>query len=1299
MPRRAPFDGPLAEKIVKEMAECIRHRGPDGDGIWRDPQGRAVLGQKRLAIIDTSDAGLQPFVSGNGRWWITFNGEIYNFNELRSRLEAAGVHLRGRTDTEVLLEGVALYGADWLSQLDGMFAFAAFDTLTGETLIARDPFGEKPLYYMELAGRGLAFASELQAIEKVPGFDGTVSVDAMAEMLSFQYIGAPRTIYAAVKKLPPGCWMRISSEGEIELKRYFRFDPGHDLFENRSMVSLADELEEILVRSLKRRLIADVPLGAFLSGGVDSSTVCALIRRRLDTPLKTFSIGFKGAPESEHETARLFAKHLGTEHHEEIVQPNSADFLLGIGGVQDEPNADSSCLPTYMLSQFCRKHVTVAISGDGGDEMFGGYGRYFATLEEQSRCDDGLLANWRPGDTYYASRILVSQELHLQELMGFVPQDFDRFVTGLREDMNQRRPGLLAAMRRHDVEHYLPGAVIPKVDRMSMRHSLEVRTPFLNVELARFAERLPDDMMIRNGRGKLVLKEIAYRYLPRELIDMPKQGFALPMSDWARNALLDTATRLLDTDDSRIASGFGKAGVSKFLDRQRSAGGFSAYQVWAAATMESWLRHHPAILPDVGPQQVSAKVLRAPKVALAHPIREGLYAVGKITEAELASEIAVPIVIPPRLINYVMAQALKCGPLYGTPQPVLFADLSKPLSVNDQTRLERMAGGTVVLLDPEAVAKLDFAAIERLRSIGVSRLAYADPYSDDLVIELSFQSSRGRLGRLAKLWRKRVGVFSNRWLARLIAGAKPIKAATGARLESGTLAAVRQVPDTELSGAYALFEGGRQLPPLRCSHAEIGEYGGGRYSVFNQHLTFSPTEIERRYRVPYWLVPVTDETAPLLDICHRSIPARDLVPNTAPSVEHYFQPTDGQGFRLAPGDHIAICTHALPPGGAERQWILLAEGLKALGYRVTFITLKPTEGLNGHYLPNLLAASIDHVCVGNVELSDLVKTTPDANALYGLMNLFGPHYPQSFLNAMQALQTVAPKAVIAQLDEPNLVFATAARALGIDRAVVSFRNYNPTNFDYLTQDWFLPVYRMIARSGAVRFTGNFQGAVDDYADWIGIDRSRMVTIANAIDRELFTGPLTDPSVLRSQIGVAADAPMVLGVFRLSAEKAPFDFLEIARRVATAVPGVRFVVAGVGPMLAKLEDKIDELELRDVVQLLGRRDDVPALLGAADMMLLTSRLEGMPNVVLEAQFSGLPVVATDAGASGQIVADGETGYICEIGDIKALADRCITLLKDSDLRSRMAASAKVRIGQKHSKEMLAQSYVDVLNSTT
>ena len=967
------------------------------------------------------------------------------------------------------------------------------------------------------------------------------------------------------------------------------------------------------------------------------------------------------------------------------------------GGIQDEPNADSSCLPTYMLSQFCRKHVTVAISGDGGDEMFGGYGRYFATLEEQSRHDAGMVSNWRPGDTYYGSRILVAHEPHLQELMGFVPQEFGRFITGLREDMNLRQPGLLSAMRRHDVDHYLPGAVIPKVDRMSMRHSLEVRTPFLNVELARFAERLPDDMMIRNGRGKLVLKEIAYRYLPRELIDMPKQGFALPMSDWARNALLDTATRLLDTDDSRLAAGFGKAGVSKFLDRQRSAGGFSSYQVWAVATMESWLRHHPAILPDVGPQQASAKVQRAPKVALAHPIREGLYAVGKITEADLASEIALPVVISNRLVDYLMAQAKECGPLHGTPQPVPFADLSRPLSVGDQTRLDRMAGGTVILLDPDEVAKLDFAAIDRLRSLGVSKLAYADLHSDEFVIELSFQSNKGRLGRLAKLWRKRVGTFSNRRLARRLAGATPIQAGPGLRLGSGALGVVRQAPDKELNGEYALFEGGRQLPPLRCSHAEIDEHGRGRYSVFNQEVTFSATETERQYRVPYWLVPVTDATAPLLDISYRSIPASELLLDAVPSVERFFQPTDGQGFRLSPGDHIAVCTHALPPGGAERQWVYLAQGLKALGYRVTFITCDNLEGTNGHYLPQLLAAGIEHVNVGEIALKTLVGTTPDVRAMHDMLRSFGPESPQAFLNAMQALQTVAPKAVIAQLDEPNLVFAAAARALGISRVAVSFRNYNPTNFGYLTQKWFLSVYRTIARSGAVRFTGNFQGAADDYADWIGIERSRMVTIANAIDGELFAGPLTARSVLRSQIGVAADAPMVVGVFRLSAEKAPFDFLEIARRVATAVPGARFVVAGVGSMLGKLEDKIDELGLRDVVKLLGRRDDVPALLGAADMMLLTSRLEGMPNVVLEAQFSGLPVVATDAGASGQIVADGETGYVCPIGDVEALADRCIALLKDPDLRSRMSAAAKARIGHEHSKEMLAQRYVDVLNA--
>lgn len=598
-PQRAAMAEPAMNQAVSAMIGSLVHRGPDAGGIWSDPEGRCVLGHRRLSIIDPSDAGAQPMANHDGRWVISFNGEIYNFEDIKPRVEAAGVRLKGRTDTEVLVEALGLWGTSALQQLDGMFAFAAFDTRSGELLLARDPFGEKPLYYTELRGGAVAFASELQALELTPGFDAAVDPNAMAEVLTFQYIGAPRSIYASVKKLRPGHWMRVDRIGRIRVGRYFQFKPGAGGFEDRSLPELADELEDILVRSLGRRLISDVPLGAFLSGGVDSSVVCALVRRKLDRPLTTFSTGFQDAPESEHLVARTFAEHLGTTHHEDVLAPDAATFLRDIGAVLDEPNADSSCLPTYLLSQFARQHVTVALSGDGGDELFGGYGRYFSTLNDLALRTSGSPATWTPGRIYYGERVLVAAEPEVNELFGFVPCGFGQHLATLRSEVDAEEAHLLCELRRSDVENYMPGAVLPKVDRMSMRHSLEVRTPYLSVELARFAERLPDSAQISGGRGKLVLRELAYRYLPREFVDLPKQGFALPLSDWARASLLKVASEMLDSEESRLRSAFGSDRIDSYMSRQRSPEHFVPYRLWGVLMLESWLRHRPTLIPDL----------------------------------------------------------------------------------------------------------------------------------------------------------------------------------------------------------------------------------------------------------------------------------------------------------------------------------------------------------------------------------------------------------------------------------------------------------------------------------------------------------------------------------------------------------------------------------------------------------------------------------------------------------------------------------------------------------------------------
>jgi asparagine synthase (glutamine-hydrolysing) len=583
-----------AELCLRAMTDSLVHRGPDAEGIWVDPRSRCLLGNRRLSVIDVSAAGLQPMPSADGRWMVAFNGEIYNFQEIRQRLEDGGIRFHGHSDTEVLSNSIARWHTGALHRFDGMFAFAAFDTHTGHLLLARDPFGEKPLYYMELPGGGLAFASELQALERLPAFDNNASVETLAELLMFGYVGGSRSIYGSVRKLPPGHWLLAAPGQPLQIQRYFSFEPGIDSHDPRPLPELADELEEILVRSLRRRVIADVPLGAFLSGGVDSSTVCALMCKRLGLEPKTFSVGFAGAAESEHETARAFAQHLGIEHHERILVPSDIEALGELGKFLDEPNSDWSCLPVYMLSKLAREHVTVAISGDGGDEMFGGYSRYAETLHQEGQAALDVHGSWSAGNSYYSSGLLALDERDLVQLLGAVPPGLTMHLADLRDGLDQPSGSLMSRMRKTDVQNYLPGSVLAKVDRMSMQHSLEVRTPFLSVELARFAEQLPPTALDAEGLSKRVLREVAYRYLPRTLVNRPKLGFGLPNMDWGREQIRGVATRLLSGEDSRLRECLGGDVLDRLLARPRAT-----HRWWALAMLESWCRYHPVKLPRI----------------------------------------------------------------------------------------------------------------------------------------------------------------------------------------------------------------------------------------------------------------------------------------------------------------------------------------------------------------------------------------------------------------------------------------------------------------------------------------------------------------------------------------------------------------------------------------------------------------------------------------------------------------------------------------------------------------------------
>ena len=524
---------------------------------------------------------------------ITYNGEFYNFLEIKPDLEWEGEVFHSRSDTEVLLAGLRRWDTAMLDKMDAMFAFGYYDAAKRELIIARDIFGEKPLYYVD-NDRYFAFASELHALQDLPDFDPVIDRETIATFFTFQYVPAPATIYAGARKLPPGCFLRLREDRSPEIRRYFHFRTAVTRTASRDLDDLADELEEILLTSLRRRLISDVPLGAFLSGGVDSSTVAALVTKRLGLPLNTFSIGFAGDAGSEHFDAAEIARMLGCTHHEQVLEGYAVDLGRHIGAVLDEPNGDSSCVPTYLVSRHARQSVTVALSGDGGDEMFGGYGRYFVTVDEDEakRAGDPRYARWTAGDNYISSRLLVFLDSDITALFGAVPPGLAKRLTEMRRHISGERRPLINVLREVDAAHYMPGAVLAKVDRMSMQHSLEVRAPLLGRDVAAFAAGLAGESCYRAGQGKLVLKRVTTRYLPENWVNRPKRGFGIPVHLWDKTQLLPATRALLAGPDARLPLWIEPQRIAAYLDRLED--NFHAYQCWGIFILETWLRSHRA---------------------------------------------------------------------------------------------------------------------------------------------------------------------------------------------------------------------------------------------------------------------------------------------------------------------------------------------------------------------------------------------------------------------------------------------------------------------------------------------------------------------------------------------------------------------------------------------------------------------------------------------------------------------------------------------------------------------------------
>jgi asparagine synthase (glutamine-hydrolysing) len=595
---------------VRAMCDRIRHRGPDDEGFYVD--GGCALGMRRLSIIDLS-SGHQPMANEDRSVWVVFNGEIYNYRELRSELEKRGHRFGTQSDTEILVHLYEEEGPAGVSRLRGMFAYAIWDARRRRLYLARDRFGKKPLYYAELP-EGIYFASEISCLREA-GVPLETDAEGLRLYFQFNYIPDPYTAWRAIRKLPAGCWLTYDAGGAVRRERYWRLPapatkPPEDLTEEQAAGRLREKFDE----AVRVRMLADVPLGAFLSGGIDSSSVVASMAMQSPEPVKTFSIGFEEASCNELPYAAMVARKYKTEHHEILVRPDSVSLVERVVDHLGEPFGDASAIPTLVLSEFAARHVKVALSGDGGDELFGGYGSFLAVSEGKLDRLPGAarplmrrIAEWLPYSAYGKNYLrMLSRPSALERYFEFnyapyflrerllepewmLPADGEWLRRTFADCLLPDGTDALSQAMYFEATANLTGDMLVKVDRMSMAASLEVRCPLLDHELAEMAAGLPHAWKIANGRGKQILLKAIGDRLPPELLTRPKMGFGVPLAEWFRGSLREmvwdrlTAPRFLERG---IVSG---AFVRRLLEEHQRRRRNNETWLWSLLVLEMWL--------------------------------------------------------------------------------------------------------------------------------------------------------------------------------------------------------------------------------------------------------------------------------------------------------------------------------------------------------------------------------------------------------------------------------------------------------------------------------------------------------------------------------------------------------------------------------------------------------------------------------------------------------------------------------------------------------------------------------------
>lgn len=633
----------LGTSILQAMAGAIAHRGPDSSGQWFDVESGIGLAHRRLAIMDLSEAGAQPMASASGRFVVAFNGEIYNHLALRADLDKGQTKYswRGHSDTETILAGIEVWGlAATLAKCTGMFALALWDRESRRLFLARDRIGEKPLYYGWQQGVFL-FGSELKALRVHPAFCGDIERDSIALFLRHNYIPAPFSIYKGIRKLPAGCFLEVKVVGEGEQETP---QPYWSLTDAVAMGAAnpfagdhqdaVDELEKLLKDVVRGQMAADVPLGAFLSGGIDSSTIVAIMQAESDRPVNTFTIGFHETGYNEALHAKSVARHLGTEHTELYVTPEQAQAVISLlPSLYDEPFSDISQIPNFLISKLAREHVTVSLSGDGGDELFGGYARYgtansaWNTMENlpgfmRNRISKSIkmipVSSWdvfaTPIKSFLPMRIRnVGDKMHkLAELLtpASRAEFYERFMVQwtCSEDVviGAARPGsiskkLIEQFQEHqyiesmmfaDSITYLPDDILVKIDRAAMGVALETRVPFLDHRIVEFAWSLPLSYKLFNGVAKWPLRQILHKYVPRELIERPKMGFSVPIDCWLRGPLRDWAEELLSESRLRTEGYLNPEPIRKKWTEHISGHRNWQYHLWSVLMFQAWLEEN-----------------------------------------------------------------------------------------------------------------------------------------------------------------------------------------------------------------------------------------------------------------------------------------------------------------------------------------------------------------------------------------------------------------------------------------------------------------------------------------------------------------------------------------------------------------------------------------------------------------------------------------------------------------------------------------------------------------------------------